>query len=50
MPVSGAKVRNSVGSRDYAYPREQAELAKEFLDAFLASGLWPVQAREGRKR
>ena len=50
MLVSGAKVRDSVDSRDYAYPREQAELAMGFLYAFLASGLWPVQAHEGRNR
>lgn len=50
MPVSDAKVRNSVDSQDYAYPREQAELTKEFLDAFLASELWPVQAHEGGNR
>jgi len=37
-------------SQDCAYPCEQAELAKEFLDAFLANELWPVQAHEGRNR
>ncbi len=48
MAVSGAKVRISVDSRDYAFPCEQAELAMESLDAFFADELWLVQGHEGR--
>jgi hypothetical protein len=48
MPVSSAKVRNSVNSRHSAYLCEQTELAIEFLDAFLPDELRPVQTHEGR--